>query len=114
MCHIQDQADLPLNEGREFNGSSDKCSRKWRTRAAVPWSLNGSKLLVEVALIPYPSGEVQLQRLPGTYPYPDTIPDIRIFRISRGEAQGSYAQLRLRAASEVTSQFDFETSRAWI
>ena len=45
----------------------------------------------------------------------DTIPDIRIFRISRGEAQGSYAQLRLRAASsEVTSQFDFETSRAWI
>ena len=48
------------------------------------------------------------------YTYPDTIPDIRIFRISRGEAQGSYAQLRLRAASEVTSQFDFETSRAWI
>ena len=59
---------------------------------------------------------MQLQRIPGTYPYPDTIPDIRIFRISRGEAQGSYAQLRLslRAASEVTSQFDFETSRAWI
>ena len=59
---------------------------------------------------------MKLQRLPGTYPYPDTIPDIRIFRISRGEAQGSYAQLRLRAASEVTSQFDFETSRAcaWI
>ena len=52
---------------------------------------------------------MQLQRLPGSYPYPDTIPDIRIFRISRGEAQGSYAQLRLRAASEVTSQFDFET-----
>ena len=57
---------------------------------------------------------MQLQRLSGTYPYPDTIPDIRIFRIYRGEAQGSYAQLRLRAASEVTSQFDFETSRAWI
>ena len=58
-----------------------------------------------------PFGEVQLQRLPGTCPYPDTIPDIRIFRISRGEAQGSYAQLRLRAASEVTSKFEFETSR---
>ena len=57
---------------------------------------------------------MQLQRLPGTYPYPDTIPDIRIFRISRGEAQGSYAQLRLRAASEVTSKFEFETSREWI
>ena len=58
---------------------------------------------------------MQLQRLLGKYPYPDTIPDIRIFRISRGEAQGSYAQLRLRAASEVmTTQFDFETSRAWI
>ena len=54
---------------------------------------------------------MQLQRLPGTYPDPDKIPDIRIFRISRGEAQGSYAQLRLRAASEVTSKFEFETSR---
>ena len=40
---------------------------------------------------------MQLQRLPGTYPYPDTIPDIRIFRIYRGETQGSYAQLRAAA-----------------
>ena len=28
--------------------------------------------------------------------------------------EGSYAQLRLRAASEVTSKFEFETSREWI
>ena len=35
---------------------------------------------------------MQLQRLPGSYPYPDTIPDIRIFRISRGESQGSNLQ----------------------
>ena len=51
MCHIQDGYNLQLNEGREFNGSSGKCSRKWRTRAAAPWSLNGSKSVVEVALI---------------------------------------------------------------
>ena len=29
------------------------------------------------------------QLIPGSYPYPDTIPGIRIFRISQGESQGS-------------------------
>ena len=48
---------LALYISREFNGSSGKCSRECRTRAAVPWSLNGSNLVVEVALIPYPSGK---------------------------------------------------------
>ena len=60
MYHIQDQSNVPLALSREFNGSSGKCSRKWRTRAAAPWSLNGSKSVVEVValiLVPYPSGK---------------------------------------------------------
>ena len=57
LYHFQDGPTLQLARSREFNGSSGKCSRKWRTRAAAPWSLNGSKSVVEVALIPYPSGK---------------------------------------------------------
>ena len=62
-------------------------SREERRSAAPvvgPWSLNGSNSVVEVGLTPNPSGLVQLQRISGSYPYPDTIPGIRIFRISRG------------------------------
>ena len=57
MCHFQDRVKLRLSERRELNRSSGKCSRECRTRTAVPWSLNGSKSVVEVALIPYPSGK---------------------------------------------------------
>ena len=42
-----------------------KCSRECRTRAAVPWSLNGSNLVVEVALIPYPSAKCNFNVFPG-------------------------------------------------
>ena len=65
MCHFQDHVELQLSERRELNGSSGKCSRECRTRAAVPWSLNGSNLVVEVALIPYPSGKCNFNVFPG-------------------------------------------------
>ena len=66
MCHFQDGVELQLSERRELNGSSGKCSRECRTRAAVPWSLNGSNLVVEVALIPYPSGKCNFNVFPGS------------------------------------------------
>ena len=55
------QANLQLSERRDFNGSSGKCSRKCRTRAVAPChhghsTAPSSKLVVEVALIPHPSG----------------------------------------------------------
>ena len=65
MCHIQDRQNFRLAVSRELNGSSGKCSRECRTRAAVPWSLNGSNLVVEVALIPYPSGKCNFNVFPG-------------------------------------------------
>ena len=54
-----------------------------RTRGGAPWSLNGSKSVVEVAPISYPSGKCNFNVFPGSYPYPYLLPGIRIFRISR-------------------------------
>ena len=94
MCHFQDRTTFRLARSREFNGSSAKCSRKCRTRAAAPWSLNGSKSVVEVAPISYPSGKCNFNVFLGSYPYPYLLPGIRIFRISREShrSQGGDAQ----------------------
>ena len=87
---------------REMARSARRChvrgSDPPHLRCGAPWSLNGSKSVVEVAPISYPCGKCNFNVFPGSYPYPYLLPGIRIFRISRGKPQGSYAQLRLRAA----------------
>ena len=85
-----------------------------RTRGGAPWSLNGSKSVVEVAPISYPSGKCNFNVFPGSYPYPYLLPGIRIFRISREShrvATRSH-RLQLRAVEDVTtSNLSLGTSR---
>ena len=75
---------------------------------------NGSKSVVEVAPISYPSGKCNFNVFPGSYPYPYLLPGIRIFRISREShrvATRSH-RLQLRAVEDVTtSNLSLGTSR---
>ena len=99
---------------REARGGATCAAAIRRTRGGAPWSLNGSKSVVEVAPISYPSGKCNFNVFPGSYPYPYLLPGIRIFRISREShrvATRSH-RLQLRAVEDVTtSNLSLGTSR---
>ena len=88
---------------REARGGATCAAAIRRTCGGAPWSLNGSKSVVEVAPISYPSGKCNFNVFPGSYPYPYLLPGIRIFRISREShrvATRSH-RLQLRAVEDV-------------
>ena len=75
-----------------------------------PWSLSTAPsrlLIIEVVLIPYPSGKIkmQLQLVPVSYAYPDTITGIRIFRkLSPGDMHTHSHRV---VSNKLTSSYEY-------